>query len=107
MSEVFIVAEMEFAPGREEEALAVLSELCERTHAEDDGCLLYAVHRVKGEDSRAFLVEKWRSRADLEAHAAKPHVKVKQERESELFAGPSKLAFLEPTEFGIASMARF
>lgn len=107
MSEVFIVAEMEFAAGREEEALALLEELCRRTHAEDEGCLLYALHRVKGDDVRAYLVEKWRSRADLEAHATKPHVKAKQAREAELFAGPSKFAFLEPTGFGLGSMASF
>jgi len=30
MSEVVLVAEVEFVPGREEEALAALRELCER-----------------------------------------------------------------------------
>jgi quinol monooxygenase YgiN len=99
MAEVVIVAEMALAEGRESEALEALEELCEATHRED-GCLLYAVHRVSGDDRAVFLLEKWRSREDLDRHLASEHVAAKKAREGELFAGASRASFLEPTGFG-------
>jgi quinol monooxygenase YgiN len=105
MSEVVIVAEMALAEGREEEALEVLDELCRATHEQDEGCLLYAVHRVTGDDRAVFLLEKWRSREDLDRHLAAPHVAAKRAREAELFAGASRASFLEPTGFGRPEMA--
>ncbi|MGE0068571.1 MAG: putative quinol monooxygenase [Solirubrobacterales bacterium] len=106
MSEVFIVAELEFAPGQEEQALALVAELCEQTHAKDDGCLLYGIHRVVGDDLRVLLIEKWRCRDDLDRHLASEHVKEKRSKEAGLFAGPAKVSFLEPAGFGLPSMAR-
>jgi quinol monooxygenase YgiN len=100
MAEVVIIAEIELAAGREDEALEVLSELCEQTHLKDDGCLLYGVHRVVGDGTRVVLAEKWRSREDLEVHMDSDHVRAKREREAELFAGKAKATFLEPTGFG-------
>lgn len=105
MDELVIVAEMTLAEGREAEALEVLDELCSTTHREDDGCLLYAVHRVIGDDRTVFLLEKWRSREDLDRHLASAHVAAKKAREGELFAGASRASFLEPTGFGTPSMA--
>jgi quinol monooxygenase YgiN len=105
MSEVVIVAEMALAEGREAEALGVLEELCQATHREDEGCLLYAIHRVSGDERAVFLLEKWRSREDLDRHLASPHVAAKRAREDELFAGASRVSFLEPTGFGEPGMA--
>jgi len=99
-AEVVIVAEMALAEGRESEALEVLEELCRATHDEDEGCLRYAVHRVTGDDRTVFLLEKWRSREDLDRHLASAHVAAKRAREAELFAGASRASFLEPTGFG-------
>lgn len=48
-----LVAELELADGREEAGLAASRELCEQTHAKDDGCLLCALHRIAGEDTTA------------------------------------------------------
>ena len=104
MAEVVIVAEMALVEGRESEALEVLEELCKATHRED-GCLLYAVHRVTGEDRAVFLLERWRSREDLDRHLATPHVAAKKAREGELFAGASRASFLEPTGFGEPALA--
>ncbi|MBS1889219.1 MAG: antibiotic biosynthesis monooxygenase [Actinobacteria bacterium] len=105
VSEIVVVAEMELAPGREDEALGVLSELCEQTHARDDGCLIYAVHRVVDDEQRVFLIEKWRSREDLDRHLGTVHVQAKREREKELFVGKAKASFLESTGFGLPGMA--
>jgi quinol monooxygenase YgiN len=99
MDEVVIVAEMTLAEGREREALEVLDEVCSATHGEE-GCLLYAVHRVTGDERRVFLLEKWRSREDLDRHIASEHVAAKKAREGDLFAGASRVSFLEPTGFG-------
>lgn len=105
MAEVVIVAEMALAEGREGEALKVLDELCRATHREDEGCLLYAVHRVSGDDRAVVLLEKWASREDLDRHLASEHVAAKKAREEDLFAGASRASFLEPTGFGEPAMA--
>ena len=105
MSEIVIIAELQLAAGREAEALELLSRLCDQTHAKDDGCLLYAVHRVAGDPTGVFLVEKWRSRDDLDRHIASDHIREKRAREGDLFAGPAKATFVEPVGFGLPSMA--
>lgn len=105
MSEVLIIAEIRMVAGREAEALELLAWLCEQTHANDAGCLLYAAHRVADDPTGVFLVEKWRSREDLDQHIASDHVREKRGREADLFVGPAKASFIEPTGFGLAAMA--
>lgn len=105
MSEIVIVAEITLAEGREDEALEVLDQLCQATHREDEGCLLYAVHRVTGDDQRVFLLEKWRSRADLDRHLATDHVAAKRASEADLFVGKARASFLEATGFGEKGLA--
>lgn len=73
MSEVVVAAAFKVRPGREAEAEEVLREVTRATH-EEEGCLLYALHRGLDEPGRFVLLERWRSRADLDAHLQTPHV---------------------------------
>ena len=98
MSEVVLVAEVEFVPGREEEALAALRELCEQTHANDAGCTLYAAHQVVDDPLRAIVIERWESGEALEAHGQAAHVT--QVESVEAFAGPPRVLVLFPSGFG-------
>ena len=73
MSEVVVAAAFKVKPGRETEAEEVLREVVRATH-EEDGCLTYALHRGLDEAGRFVVLERWRSRDDLDAHLRTPHV---------------------------------
>ena len=73
MSEVVVAAAFKVKPGREAEAEEALREVTRATH-EEDGCLTYALHRGLDEPGRFVILERWRARADLDAHLQTPHV---------------------------------
>jgi quinol monooxygenase YgiN len=75
MSEVVVVAEIGIAEGKRDEALAALRTLCEETHANDEGCLLYALQLDPADESRVFMIEKWESAEALAAHSQADHLK--------------------------------
>lgn len=56
--------------GSEEQVESALLKAVVTTHAQDEGCELYAVHRlVKGKPG-FVVIEKWSSAASLKAHAS-------------------------------------
>ncbi|MDX6669690.1 MAG: hypothetical protein QOI91_53 [Solirubrobacteraceae bacterium] len=73
MSEVVVAASFKVKDGREQEAEDVLREVIRETHKED-GCQLYALHRGMDDSGRFVILERWRSREDLDAHLRQPHV---------------------------------
>jgi quinol monooxygenase YgiN len=63
--EVVVVATIIPRPDRRDDVRAALSRAIGRTHAEDQGCLLYALH----ESETGFcMIEKWATAGDLEVH---------------------------------------
>lgn len=63
--EVVVVATIVPRPERRDDVRAALSHAVGRTHAEDHGCLLYALH----ESENGFcMIEKWATARDLEVH---------------------------------------
>jgi quinol monooxygenase YgiN len=86
MSEIVVVGSFTAKPGKEEEALEAFRALVGPTHAES-GCVLYALHNGADDPSRLAFVERWRSREELEAHLASPHVQDILTRVDELFSG--------------------
>ena len=99
MSEVAVVAEIGIVPERREEALAALRTLCEETHAKDDGCLLYALQLDPADESRVFMVEKWKASAEaLGAHGATDHIKALGA--SGTLSGAPTVSVLQPANFG-------
>lgn len=98
MPEVVLIAEMEFEAGREDEGLAVLEELCAATHANDAGCLTYALYRQTDQPTRAVMVEKWESAEALKAHGESPHIL--EFRKWDGFAKPSTLKFYDASGYG-------
>lgn len=103
MSEVVVVAEIGIADGRREEALAALERLCEATHANDEGCLLYALQLDPADESHVFMVEKWASMEALEKHGASEHIAAF--RDTGTSSGPPKVTVLQQAGFGEASKA--
>jgi quinol monooxygenase YgiN len=62
---VVVVATIRPLPDRRAEVIAALEAVIARVHAEDDGCLLYALH--EGRD-RLVMVEKWSTAEALAVH---------------------------------------
>ena len=73
MGEVVVAASFKVKDGSEGEAEAALREVARETHKEE-GCLLYALHRGLDDPGRFVLIERWRSRADLDAHLQQPYI---------------------------------
>ena len=98
MSEVVVVAVIRAKEGSEDDVLRGLSEATAQTHAEE-GCLRYAIHRHVEDPTRFVLVERWRSRAELDEHFTKPYVQAMGEQ-IDLLAEPPQVYFLDPVPVG-------
>jgi quinol monooxygenase YgiN len=101
MSEIVGMVDVRAAEGRADAVLAAFEACTVRTH-EEDGCLLYAVHRDAADPHHFVVVERWRSQEDLDAHFTTPHV-----QELLAFAGaagnlaePPRMTFATPLRLG-------
>jgi quinol monooxygenase YgiN len=101
MSEIVVVAEVGIAEGKRDEALAALEQLCEATHAKDEGCLLYALQLDPTDESHVFFVEKWESVEALQKHGATDHIKALGT--SGTLSGPPTVTVLQQANFGDAA----
>jgi quinol monooxygenase YgiN len=101
MSEIVVVAEIGIADGKREEALAALEPPCEKTHAKDDGCLLYALQLDPADESHVFMVEKWTLVEALQAHGATDHIKALGG--SGTLSGAPTVTVLQQANFGDAA----
>ena len=99
MSEVVVVVLFQVVPGRLEDGLAALADVAVPTHAEE-GCLAYAAHRDPADPDRIVLIERWASRADLDAHLATPHLLAFRESSHDIWAGPATIMVLDPAPAG-------
>jgi quinol monooxygenase YgiN len=63
---VIVVATIRPRPEHRADVIAVMEKAIERTHAEDAGCLLYALHDAP---DRLVMIEKWADPAALDAHS--------------------------------------
>lgn len=95
MSEVVVVVLGRAVPGRGDEAVAAFQEVAVPTHAEE-GCVLYAVHRVAGDPDRIVLVERWESREALDQHLQTPHLLAFREGSADLWAEPMEILIVDP-----------
>lgn len=101
MSEIIGIVDVRAADGRADAVVAAFEACTARTH-EEEGCLLYALHRDAADPHHFVLVERWRSQDDLDAHFAQPHTLALLD-----FAGqpgnlaqPPQLTFTTPLELG-------
>jgi quinol monooxygenase YgiN len=74
MSDVVVVADLLAAPGTGDALVEAFAEAIARTH-EEEGCLLYALHRDQADPDHFVHLEQYRSQADLDSHMAQPYTK--------------------------------
>jgi quinol monooxygenase YgiN len=63
---VIVVATVRPRPDQRAEVIAAFEKVIQRTHAEDPGCVLYALHEAP---DRLVMIEKWADQAALDAHS--------------------------------------
>ncbi len=101
MSEIVGVVDVRAAEGRADAVLAAFEACTVPTH-EEEGCLLYALHRDAADPQHFVLVERWRSQEDVDAHFATPHVQALLAFAAEPgnLAQPPQLTFATPLRLG-------
>ena len=99
MSEVVVVVLSRARPGRTEDGLAAYSALAATTHGEE-GCLAFALHRDPSDVERIVLIERWASRAALDAHLAMPHLSEFRSASADMWAEPATIMVLDPVASG-------
>jgi quinol monooxygenase YgiN len=85
MSEIVVVGSFTAQPGKEDEAAEAFAALMEPTH-DEDGCILYALHRGADDPRRLAFIERWASRDALAAHLASPHIQAVLAKAPQLFS---------------------
>jgi quinol monooxygenase YgiN len=95
---VTVIATFTVKEENEDEALAILKGVVEATH-EEEGCLLYTLHKATNKPQTYTVVEKWRSHEDLEAHFVQPHMKPLVGAAGMLVEAP-RILFCEPLPVG-------
>jgi quinol monooxygenase YgiN len=96
-----VVVHFRAQPGRGADAEAAFAEAVAATHAED-GCALFAVHRVAGDPDRFVLIERWGSREALDAHLSSPHLAAFRERGAGIWAEPPEITLADALPLGEA-----
>ena len=94
MSAVCVTATLHVLPGHEEAVIRALKKIAFASRSEQ-GCLQYDPHQCLV-DPRTFMVlEKWASKADLDAHAGRPHMAEFLEAVSDCLTEPSEVLLWE------------
>ena len=92
MSEIVVVASAKALAGREDELSQALRTNADASRREA-GCISYGVLRS---DTGVFMtIERWRSRADFEAHMATPHVQTLLHTITPMLAAAPDIQILE------------
>lgn len=99
MSEIVVVAHVRAKEGRGAEAEALLTGLIGPTHNED-GCIVYALHRDVANPDHLVFVERWASREALDAHSKAPHLQLLKDVGPMVLTGPVEVTVLEPVPGG-------
>lgn len=91
-----LIATLKAKPGLEDELGRHLVPLIVPTRREP-GCISYDLHRAKDDKAVWLFYENWRSKADLDAHLASPHLQALLRELPRLLAEELKLEFFALT----------
>jgi quinol monooxygenase YgiN len=99
MPEIVVVGSFTAQDGKETDATEAFKALMAPTH-DEDGCIMYALHRGTDDPRRLAFVERWASREALDAHLASPHIQDILSRAPELFADGGDIVVYEAVPGG-------
>lgn len=95
-----VVALLQAKPGMAPQVIESFREVSPLVHALP-GCELYAAHLEQDGDA-VVMVERWTTRADLDAHAAGPALARLNELNADLLVKPYDVWFLDAVPLGDA-----
>ena len=95
---VTVVAVLTAKPGMGSAVIESFREVSPLVHAEP-GCELYAAHLEQDGDT-VVMVERWTTRADLDAHATGAPLARLSELNADLLESPYDVWFLDPVPLG-------
>ena len=95
---VVVVAVLSAKPGKGAQVIESFREVSPLVH-DEKGCELYAAHLEQGDDV-VVMVERWATRADLDAHAAGSPLARLNELNAHLLARPYDVWFLDGVPLG-------
>jgi quinol monooxygenase YgiN len=96
---VVVVATIRPLPDHRAEVIAAMEATIAQVHAQDDGCLLYALH--EGPD-RLVMIEKWSSEEALTTHLRASALSALLPKLEGLLEGPTDIQTLQPRPAGTA-----
>lgn len=99
MPDVVAIATLTPLPGKTDEVLAAMQDLVAQVHANEEGCLLYALHRHP-DGERLVMVEKYTGPEAVKAHRGSDHFKAAGAVLGGLLAAPPEVLGLEPVPAG-------
>jgi quinol monooxygenase YgiN len=97
---VVVVATIHPVPEHRAEVIAALEAVIARVHAEDEGCLLYALHE---DADRLVMIEKWSSAEALGRHGRGPALVELHKALDELTEGDTDVQVLQPHPAGTSN----
>lgn len=103
---VVLVATLAPRPGAEEQVQSALLEAVAATHAQDNGCELYAAHRIARGKSGFVVIEKWASPDLLGAHASGAAFAALPAQLDGLLTEPLDVTVLQPLPAGDAKLGQ-
>ncbi|MFR9800859.1 putative quinol monooxygenase [Pseudonocardia sp. RS010] len=103
-SPVVVVATLVPVAGREDEVERALRVAVAATHEQDEGCELYALHRVVRGTAGFVVVEKWASAELLAQHGSGAAFAELTKRLDGLLAEPLGVSVLDPLPAGQAGL---
>jgi len=70
---IYVIAELKLKPGTAEQAVAAARKAVAGT-VKEEGCIFYDMHLSINDPDKLMVVERWTSRAALDAHMHTPHL---------------------------------
>ena len=99
MTDVVAIATLTPKPGKTDELVAAMTSLIEQVHANEEGCLLYALHR-HSDGERLVMIEKYTGPEAVQDHRASEHFRAAGAALGELLASPPDVLALQPVPLG-------
>ncbi|GAA2001352.1 antibiotic biosynthesis monooxygenase [Microbacterium ulmi] len=100
---IVVLARLYPAEGRQQDLLDAIAPTFAAIHAEE-GCQLFAAHSAS--DGTVVLIEKWESRAALDAHGRGGAVRALRSARAEFEARPAQVELLTPSPPGATAKGR-
>jgi quinol monooxygenase YgiN len=93
-NQLTVMARVKAKQGKEDLLKEALQSLVPLTRAEE-GCVSYHLHQSLQDSGVFVFFEKWRSKADMDAHLGQPYIATLIAQAPEILDGPLEIVLLQ------------